>query len=85
MADIIVCETLHISQPHRQHGLGAIQCLNLAFFVHTQHQGIVGRIQIQPHDIPHLLHKEGVSGELEMLLTVRLNPKGLPDALDRRF
>src|SRR2546426_6809304 len=33
---------------HRQTRLGAVESLNLALLVHAQHQGLVGRIQIEP-------------------------------------
>ncbi|MDT4852068.1 hypothetical protein FQZ97_862870 [compost metagenome] len=35
----------------RQHGLGAIQRLDLRFLVNRQHQRVVGRIQVQPDHI----------------------------------
>ena len=35
----------------RQPGLGALQSLNLALFVHTQHNRLVGRIQTEADHI----------------------------------
>src|SRR5436309_9529818 len=46
-------------------GLGSLQGLNLTFFVYTQHDGFVGRIQIQPDDIGEFFHKALVAREFE--------------------
>src|SRR5205823_9996008 len=48
----------------RQKGSGPIQGLNLALLIYTQHQSPVGRIQVEPYDIAHLLFK---LGSLEIL------------------
>src|SRR5690349_1083154 len=74
---------LGLAGSHRQHRLTAIEGLNLGLFVHAQHQCLIGRIEIQAHDVAHLLDEERVPGELESLDPVRLQPKGAPDAADR--
>ena len=51
VADVIVGDALDVPQPHGQHRLGALQGLDLAFFVHAQHHGVIGRVQIQPDDV----------------------------------
>ena len=33
---------------------------HLAFFVDAQDYGMIGRIEIQAHDIAHLVHEEGI-------------------------
>ena len=47
VADVIVGDALDIAQSHGQHGLGAVQGLNLALLIDAQHQGMIGRVQIQ--------------------------------------
>lgn len=48
---------------HQQARLGPVQRLNLTFFIHTQHQRVLGRIQIQTHDIGQLLQKTHIPGQ----------------------
>ena len=36
---------------HRQSRLGAVERLDLAFFIDRQHQGFVGRIEVKADDI----------------------------------
>jgi hypothetical protein len=63
---------------HRQNRPGAIQRLNLRFLIHAQHHGTLGRVEIQAADVIDLLDELRVSGELELLLTVRLQAERLP-------
>ena len=42
-----------LARLHRQQGLCAVESLNLRFFIDTQHQGMIGRVEIQPDDIAH--------------------------------
>src|SRR6202030_4218288 len=72
VAVVIVSYSFDIAQSHRQHRLGTFQRLDLALLIHTQHQRLVGRIKVQPHDVAHLLHEERVGGELEALAAMRL-------------
>ena len=68
------------SRGQGQDGLGAVEGLDLTLFIDTQHQGLVGRIQIQPDDVAHLVDELGVGGELEGLDPVRLQAEGVPQA-----
>src|SRR6266545_1905704 len=65
----------------RQQRRRSVQGLNLALLVHRQHQGLVGWIQVQAHDIPELLHEVRVAGQLEGLHPMGLQAVLLPDAL----
>jgi len=85
VADVIVSHTFDIAQPQRQHGLRSIQCLNLTFFVNAQNHCLVGRIEIQADDITNLFDEKWISVQFEMFLAMGLNPKGLPDPLNRGF
>src|SRR4030042_3049154 len=84
MTDVIMSDPFDISQPHRQKWLSAVKRLYLAFLVHAQHHGFIGRIQIQPDDIPYLLDKERVCGKLKMALTMRLKTKSSPNPMHGR-
>ncbi len=57
---------------HRQHRLGAIQRLDLAFLIDAQHHRVLGRVQIQAHDVGDLGDQFGVGGEFERLGSPRL-------------
>lgn len=41
VADIIVGDSFHVTQPHQKNRLGTIQRLNLAFFVDAQNDGLI--------------------------------------------
>ena len=49
-----------IAGHHLQSRLRAIQGLNMALFVHAQHQSPIGRVQIQPDDVAHLLNEQRI-------------------------
>src|ERR1041385_1481306 len=67
----------------RQNRLRAIQRLNLALLVYAEHNSAVRRIQVQPHDVPHLLDELRVFGELEIFYPMRLQSEGAPNPHDR--
>ena len=48
-----------------QNGLAALERLSLALLIDTKHNGFIGRIQIKPHNIAHLLYKHRVGTQLE--------------------
>src|SRR6266581_3219412 len=85
VAPVIVRYALDVAEPHRQHRLRAFQRLNLALFIYTQNHSIFRWIQVQPYNIAYFLYKKWIGRELEMLLPVRLQPEGLPDAVYGRF
>src|SRR5271165_7457303 len=73
MANVIMGDPLHVTEPHGQHRLGTVQSLNLALLIHAKHQRVVRRIEVKPCDIAYFLHKERIGGEFEAASTVRLN------------
>jgi len=81
---VVVSATLGLAGPHGQERLGAVQRLDLALLVDAEHQGAIGRVEIELDDVAHLLDEQRVGRELEGLDAVRLQPKGLPDAMDGR-
>jgi hypothetical protein len=64
--------------------LRAVEGLNLAFLIQRQHQRVLGRIDVEPDNIAHLLDEPGIVGELEAFHAVRLEPVLAPDMMDRR-
>ena len=64
-------------------GLGAIQGLDLALLIKREDDSPLGRLQVQPDDIPEFFHEGGVGGQLERPDPVGAQPMGLPDARNR--
>jgi arabinofuranosyltransferase len=81
VADVVVGDAFDVAEADRQHGLGAVEGLDLALLVDTQDDRVVGRIQIEPDDVTHLLDEEGIRRDLEVLLAMGLKAERLPDAL----
>ena len=81
---VVVGAPLGLAGPHRQQRLGAVQRLDLALLVDAQHHRAIRRIEIEPDDVAHLLHEQRIGRELEGLDAMRLQPEGLPDAMDGR-
>ena len=51
------------------------------FLIHTQNGRRFGRVQIEPGDVPDLVHEQRVAGDLEGVGAVRLKFERMPDAL----
>jgi len=85
VASIIVGHSLDVTQPQRQHRLHKVQRLNSALFIHAQNHSVFRGMQVQPYNISHFLDKKWIVRELELSLPVRLQSKGLPNAMHRRF
>src|SRR5579863_755606 len=74
-------DAFHIAQSHGQDRLRPMEGLDLALFVDTQHQRVIRRVQIETYDIPYLLDEERIGGEFEAARTMRLQGKGLKEAM----
>ena len=81
---VVVCAALRHTRQHRQDRLCAVECLDLAFFIDTEHQRAAQRRQIEAYDVADLVHEERIAGELEGLRAVRLHAEGRPYPPDRR-
>jgi hypothetical protein len=57
VSDVIVRPGAAAALFERQPRLSTIQRLNLRFFIHTEHNGVLRRIQIDADDIEQLLEK----------------------------
>ena len=69
---IVVSAPFSLTWPHRQERLCPIERLDLALFIDAQHQSALGRVEIKPDNVPHLLDEKRVSGKLERLAAMRL-------------
>src|SRR5579863_2974243 len=68
---------------HRQPRLGAVQRLNLAFLVDRQHDSVVGRIDVETHDLLELGGKSRIIGQLELTHQMRSQAVSAPYPLHR--
>lgn len=85
VAHVVVRAGLGVIHVHGQQRLRAVEGLSLGFLIDAQDHRMVGWIEVQTDDVADLLHEEGVGGELEGRLAVRLEAEGAPDAMDRRL
>ncbi len=83
VADVVMRHALHVAQSHGQQRLSAVQGLDLRLLVDAEHHRLVRRVQVQADDVPDLLDQEGVGGEFERLLPVRLHREGLQPSVER--
>jgi hypothetical protein len=81
VALVVVSAPLHLAGAHGQQRRGSIEGLYLRLLVDAQNQRPVGRIQIQAHDVAHLVDEEWIATELEGLRSVRSEREGTPDAV----
>lgn len=65
MPTIIIRDAFNIPEAHRQYRLGVLQRLNGARLIHTQHQGVLRRIQIQPKTSLSFSMKKGSVDNVE--------------------
>src|SRR5271165_859083 len=69
---------------HGQTRLRTVQCLDLALLVETQHQRLLGWIQVQSDYVGQLLDEVLIAREFERLRPVWLQTVSIPDSLHRR-
>lgn len=82
MALVVVGHRAGSAFLHRQAGLGAVQRLDLRFFIDREDDGMGGRIDIKPDNVAQLVDEPRVVGKLELMDPVRLETMRAPDALD---
>ena len=85
VANVVVGLLSREAGAHRQQRPRAIQGLDLALFVHRQHDGVIGRTQIKADDVPDFLDKLRVRRQLERVDAMRLQAERAPQARDRIF
>ena len=84
MALVIMRHRAAATGLQRQAGLRAIQGLDLAFLIHAEDDGMLGRVQIQAHHILQLVLEVRISTELKGPDPVGLQAMGGPDPLHER-
>ena len=57
----------------------SFQGLNLALFINAQHQGFIGRIQVQAYDIVEFFDEPFILGKFESTRSMWLQAIGIPD------
>jgi len=58
----------------RQPRLRSVQRLDLALFIDTQHQGLVRRVEVEPHNVGNLLAELGIVGRLKVFIKCGFSP-----------
>ncbi len=61
MANIVVGHPFRVTQARGQHGLGAIEGLDLRLLIDREHDGMIGRVQIKTHHIAHLFNEKRIA------------------------
>src|SRR3970040_433742 len=82
VAEVVMSAAFGVSRAHRQQRGGSLQSLNLALLIDAQDQSVLGRVQVEADDVPHLVDKQRVMAQLKALGAVWLEGKGAPDAAD---
>src|ERR1700746_2811208 len=72
---VVMGAALDLPGTHGQQRLGAVERLNLRFFVEAQHQGVLGRFDVQPHDVPNFSISRGSGDSLKVVPRGGWRPK----------
>src|SRR5215207_3565311 len=80
--DIIMSECAAAALLERQTRLSAVQGLDLALFVDTQDQTLLGRIEVEPNHVRQLFQKLEIPGKFETPRLMGLKIVVLPQAVD---
>ena len=83
VADVIVRLSFGHLAHERQHWARPIQGLNATLLVDAKHDGLVGRIEIQAHDIAQFVDEPRILGQFKAGHPMRLQAVLMPDAPDR--
>ena len=83
VTDVVVGLPRRHPRHQRQHGRRAVERLDLRLLIDAQHDRGLGRIQVQPDDVAHLVDELRIRGELERLDLMRLERERPPDPADR--
>jgi len=82
-AFVIVRQCLQSAGEQGETLLCPIEGLNRARLITRQHQRVLGRVEVQTHDIDELFDEPGIVRDLERFHAMRLQPVVAPDALHR--
>ena len=85
MANVVMSDSFHVTEAHRQHRLSAVEGLNLGLLIDRQHDGVIGRVEVKTHHISYLFHEKGIAGQLEIPRPVRLDGERPEDSMHGGF
>ena len=83
VADVVVGLPRGHPRHQRQHRRRPVERLDLRLLIDAQHDRGLGRVEVQPDDVAHLVDELRIRGELERLDLMRLQPERPPDPADR--
>ena len=83
MTDVFVGPGAGFASPQREPRLGSVERLDARFLVHTQHQRILRRVEIQPNNVQQLGFKIRVRAEGERADSVGLQFGGNQHGMHR--
>ncbi len=75
MPFVVVSAAFDLTGAHGQQRRGAVQRLNLSLLVHTQHQGAVGRVEVEADDVTDFVDEQRVAAQLKGLAAMGLERK----------
>jgi hypothetical protein len=58
---------LGLDGAHGQQRLGSVERLDLRLFVDAEHQGSVGRVEVETHDVADLFHERATANRYSNL------------------
>ena len=82
VAHVIVSHRASAAFLERQAGLRAVQSLNLALLITTEHDRVLGRVELEPDHVFELFRKARIVGDLEGAQQMRFQAMLPPDACD---
>jgi hypothetical protein len=85
VAVVVMGVGLKAAGVERQAGLGALEGLDLTFLIAAEHQGLVGRREVQTNHIPELGFKSRIGRELKGAREVGFEVVLSPEFLHRAF
>ena len=78
MTLLVVTAARRLARSHGEHGLAAVQRLDLRLLIDTQYDGALGWGYVEADDVAHLGDEVGIGWELEGLQPMRLQAEGAP-------
>ncbi len=70
VSDVVMADSLHVSQTQRQQWLGSIESLHPGLLVDAEHYFHLRGVQVEADDVPAFLDKEGICRDFECPLAM---------------
>jgi hypothetical protein len=84
VAFVVVGAPLDLTRPQWPQRLGAVQRLDLALFIDTEHQSPLRRVEAEADNVTHFLNELRIGRKLESLAAMRGQRESIPDAMHCR-